>query len=672
MPLARSVLAPLAAVALLGSLPAWAEDGPVCAPVTTIPLERHLRQLSLDLLGRPPTIEEYEAARAKGTVTVDDVRELMKSDSFYGRMRAYHRALLWSNVSSSVNNGGGTRIAGAGTGADPLSLRSNTSSPIRGGNGASCDGYIPQDACAAKANIQDAHTDSEDPSRCFDARGVPLPVSWDYDTTLYYQCDRLDFLADGKTVDPTINSCAKAVSAGKIDAKYLYFCDMRRVGTVLAPHMCKPSPSKTTTAALTEERLDGAGKVIAFAHPSPPAGTSLTELKRCTLSLELRNGVQGSYVPQRGCMEREGYVTRPAPFWDASGSEMRVCAVEAQARSENPWTKELCTTSRFTGDRSCGCGENMRRCEGAAAATHNLRVAAFNEEPERIADAVVRNDEPYFNILTTRRSFVNGPLSQLYRDGQQGVGVFSLTAPAPAETLPDVPFADKDTWKSYVRGPQHSGVLTAPAFLYRFPTQRARVNHFYSSFLCKAFVPSSNKPPPAEDACNRENNLARRCGCKDCHATIEPTGAHWGRFAERGALYLEPSRFPRYDPKCEACAIAGNVSCNGECAQYVMQAYDGDGAESLGRLSSYLYRTPEEEQNIEGGPQVLVQRMLQTGAMERCTVQRVWREFLGRPMTSQEQVLYLDAFANDFARDNYRLKGLIERLVLSDAYRRID
>ncbi len=670
MPLARSVLAPLAAVALLGSLPAWAEDGPVCAPVTKIPLERHLRQLSLDLLGRPPTVEEYEAARAKGAVTVEDVRGLMTSDAFYDRMRAYHRALMWSNVSSSVNNNSNTRVGGTGTGVDPLSLRNNASGAIRGGNGASCDGYIPQDECSKKEYVQDPHVDSVGEARCYDKHDVPLPVSWDYDTTLYYQCDRQDLAADGKTVDPAYNTCEKA--AAKFGAKYLYFCDMRRVGTILAPHLCKPSPSKTTTAVLTEERLDASGKVIAFAHPSPPPGTALTELKRCTLALESRNGVQGSYVPQRGCMEREGFVTRPAPFWNAGAAAVQVCAVEAQTRSENPWTKETCTTSRFTGDRSCGCGDNMRRCEAPNGVTHNARVAAINEEPERIADAVIRNDEPYFNILTTRRSLVNGPLSQLYRDGQQGVGVFALSAPAAAETMPDVPYADSGRWDTYIRGPQHSGVLTTPAFLYRFPTQRARVNHFYSSFLCKAFVPSNNKPPPAEDACNRENNLARRCGCKDCHATIEPTGAHWGRFAERGALYLEPSRFPRYEPKCEACALAGNVSCNGECAQYVMQAYDGDGAESLGRLTSYLYRTSDEEQNIEGGPQVLVQRMLQTGAMERCAVQRIWREFLGRPMSSQEQVLYLDQFANDFARDNYRLKGLIERLVLSDAYRRID
>jgi hypothetical protein len=366
-------------------------------------------------------------------------------------------------------------------------------------------------------------------------------------------------------------------------------------------------------------------------------------------------------------------VTRPAPFWSATGADVRVCAIEAQTRATNPWTMESCTTARFNGDRSCGCGEGMRRCEATDGSTHNARVAAINTEPELIADAVVRRDEPYFNLLTTRRSFVNGPLSSLFRDTQQGVGVFGITPPAPPEAVPAVPYTDTTTWSEYVRDSEQSGVLTTASYLHRFPTQRARVNHFYSAFLCKTFAPPENaRNPAAEDACNRENNLAKRCGCNYCHATIEPTGAHWGRFAERSALFLDPSAFPRFDPKCRDCALSGNTSCGGECNQYVMQAYDGDGANSLGLLKTYLYRTADEEQNIDGGPQLLVQRMLQTGDLERCTVRRVWQEFVGRPMSAEEQRLYLQPLAEDFAKDGHRFKALIERVLTSEVYRRID
>jgi hypothetical protein len=668
---ARCCLATLAATVLLAAAPALA-DAPVCAPVTKVPLERHLRQLSLDLLGRPPTYEEYQAARAKGEVTVEDVRALMQKEEFYSRIRAYHRALLWSNLSASVNNNGNSRMSGAGSATDALSLRGNSSRPLRGANNQGCDSYIAQDVCDAR---QDPHADPALPAAAdcakerYDARGVPLPVSWDYDTN-FYRCDRLDLISSTPTptYDSTINSCAEAKNRGRLDDKLMYFCDMRRVSGALVPHLCTPDPTKVSAAGYTQEVLDGT-RVVAFT-----SATSTAKLERCTLKLGLRNGnLQGTYEPQRGCLQREGYVTRPAPFWSTTGADVRVCAIEAQERTANPWTLEPCTTARFNGDRSCGCGEGMRRCEAPDGVTHNARVAAFNAEPELIADSVVRRDEPYFNILTTRRSFVNGPLSQLYRDRQQGVGVFSATPPADPAVLPDVPYTEASTWKEYVRDEQHSGVLTTASFLYRFPTQRARVNHFYSAVLCKAFTPAdSGRVPAAEDACNRENNLAKRCGCNYCHATIEPTGAHWGRFAERAALFLDPDHFPRYDPKCRDCALSGNTSCGGECTQYVMQAYDGDGAGSLGMLKTYLYRTPEEERNIDGGPELLVRRMLQTGDLERCTVRRVWQEFLGRPMSAEEQRLYLEPLAEGFARDGHRFKALIERLVMTDAYRRID
>ncbi len=670
MRLARRFLAPLATAVLLASLPALAEE-PVCAPVSKVPLERHLRQLTLDLLGRPPTYEEYQAARDKGQVTAEDVRALMGKEEFYARIRGYHRALLWSNVSASVNNNGNSRMSGTGSATDALSLRGNSSRPLRGANGQGCDSYVAQDVCSAR---QDPHVDPALPATAdactqerYDERGVPLPVSWDYDVN-FYNCERLD----QTPTNANIKTCQDAITAGRIGADSLYFCDMRRINIgspavpTLVPHLCRP---RTATLAAVVDAADS-NRIVAWADAT-------TRLDRCGLKLTQRrtNGVEikGAYEPQRGCVQREGYVTRPAPFWNAGTPDVRVCAIEAQARLANPWTLEPCTTARFNGDRSCGCGEGMRRCEAPNGSTHTARIEALNDEPELIAESVVRRDEPYFNILTTRRSFVNGPLSALYRDTQQGVGVLSVTPPAAPEVLPEIPFAQADTWKEYVRDGEHSGVLTTPSFLYRFPTQRARVNHFYAAFLCKAFTPPDNaRQPAAEDACNRENNLAKRCGCNYCHATIEPTGAHWGRYAERAALFLHPEQFPRYDPKCRDCALSGNTSCGGECGQYVMQAYDGDGANSLGMLKTYLYRTADEERNIESGPALLVERMLQTGDLERCAVRRVWQEFLGRPMSAEEQRMYLQPLADDFARDGHRFKALIERVVMSDAYRRID
>lgn len=666
MPPAGSRLALLAALALVAAPAAAPAEEAVCGPVKKVPLERYLRQLTLDLLGRPPTLAEYRAAQARGEVTAEQVRALMDEEEFYGRIRGYHRSLLWANIRMSVFNNGDARVSGSGAAGSALGLSNTPSSRLRGANGASCDSFIAQDDC--NASRQDPHSEPATPKVCRDAQGVPLPVSYDYDTSLY-RCERLD----QNPTDATITSCEAAVSRGRMEARYLFFCDMRRVGTALVPHLCRPDPGRANTAVLTQEVLDGNGRVVAFAHPNPASNPNPARLDRCTLELTLRSGVRGAWVPQTGCIQREGFVTRPAPFWLPAGSpDVRVCAIEAQTRTANPYTLETCETTRFWNDRSCGCGEGMRRCEGSGQAVHDVRVAAFNAEPELIADSVVRRDEPYFNLLTTRRSFLNGPLSQFHRQ-RQGLGTFSVSPPAAPEALPELPFPEVDTWREYVRAPEHSGVLTTPAWLYRFPTQRARVSHFYEAFLCKAFTPPANATlPAAEDACNRENNLARRCGCAYCHATIEPVGAHWGRFAERAAFFLSPEQFPRFDARCRDCALAGDTNCGGLCGNYVMRAFDGDGARTLGMLSTYLYRTPEEEPNIDGGPRLLVQRMLQTGDLERCTVRRLWQHLLGRPMSAEEQRLYLEQLAQDFARGGHRFKGLVESIVMTDAYRRID
>ncbi|MEY4577348.1 MAG: hypothetical protein RL701_2051 [Pseudomonadota bacterium] len=659
------------ALALSGmAAQAWGQDatGLECSDVSrqTAPT-RQLRQLYLDLLGRPPNSDEYKEQTAKGEITEADIEALLTREEFYGRMKTYHRALLRANVSASVPNNGDARLSLAGDGNKPLETRGNVSTQLRGRNGQGCDHFIPQDDCKNPSLQQDPHAEGPASAKtCRDAQGIPLPVSFDYDTDLY-ACTALT----GAT------SCDDAVTKGMLPAKYLYFCDMRRGAMgVLAPFSCLPDASKPTPKTLSQEVTDDAAHVIAFANPTPPMnpGNTVIRLDRCTLSMSMSNGVRGTFNPQRGCVQREGWVMAAAPFWDTTGvSEVAACAIEAQNRDANPITLATCTGANFLGDRSCGCGANFARCEPGDSSVFQARVDAINEEPLLIADSVLRRDEDYTQILTTRRSFINGVLSALYTQAQAPRSL-AITPPLTREALPSLPYTmPASEWTEYTRADNASGVLTTPAYLYRFPTSRSRVAQFYEAFLCKSFSPPADavSPDPA-DLCNRENNLAKRCGCNYCHATIEPTGAHWGRFSERSAEYLDPLRFPKFDAKCRDCALANNTTCDGECNNYVMQAYDGDGANSLGMLKSYLYRTEADEANVTGGPQLLVERMLQTGDVERCVVTRIWKEFLGRPMSVDEQELYMGQLVDDFGSDSRNLKHLIRNVVMTDAYRRID
>ncbi|MBX7114649.1 MAG: DUF1585 domain-containing protein, partial [Myxococcaceae bacterium] len=484
----------------------WAQAADTCEEAPALSPSRYLRQLYLDLLGRPPSIDEYRAAAMKGAVTAEDLNELMTRDAFYAQTKAYHRALLRANVNASVFNNGESRVRPTTDGAKPLEGRPNGSGTTRGRNGIGCDHFIEQDNC--NASREDDHAEPA-VKICRDSNGVPMPVSFDYDNTVY-QCTAL-----------TAANCFAAASAGLLAGtgtgatdKLLYYCDMRRQpdGT-LRPSLCLPDPTKPTTAALTQQVLDSDGRVVSFVNPTPVASAAFNQLDRCDLTLLDNRGIKGSYIARRGCLQRDGYTTAAAPYWDTSGATtVTSCAIEAQTNAVNPATLSSCETGAFTSDRSCGCGQNFRRCEYAEGTTqvHASRVNAVNDEPLQIIDSVVRRDEDYFNILTTRRSFMNSTLSSFYRE-KLGIGVWTVSPPTSLEAMPAIDDTGSATeWVEYTRDENASGVLTTPAYLLRFPTQRARVNEFYEAFLCKHFAPPAGaKVPAADDACNRENNLAK-------------------------------------------------------------------------------------------------------------------------------------------------------------------
>src|SRR3954454_18171606 len=101
----------LVSACLLLCFPAGAMAADQCAPsVAKVALERNLRQLYLDLLGRPPNIDEYRFAQAKGVITEADVDELMSRQEFFDRVKTYHRSLLRANVSASVYDNGDVRV----------------------------------------------------------------------------------------------------------------------------------------------------------------------------------------------------------------------------------------------------------------------------------------------------------------------------------------------------------------------------------------------------------------------------------------------------------------------------------------------------------------------------------------------------------------------------------
>ena len=81
------------------SHPAAAQSTPLqCAPTENVDKDRLLRQLTLDLLGRIPTIDELAAASAVDELDDKFLETMLQSDEYFAQVRAYHRTLLWSTL----------------------------------------------------------------------------------------------------------------------------------------------------------------------------------------------------------------------------------------------------------------------------------------------------------------------------------------------------------------------------------------------------------------------------------------------------------------------------------------------------------------------------------------------------------------------------------------------
>lgn len=361
---------------------------------------------------------------------------------------------------------------------------------------------------------------------------------------------------------------------------------------------------------------------------------------------------------------QEGYV-EVEPYW-APGTTVKVCAYDAQDALVSPSGTD-CSTVEASNDPGCGCGPDLRWCALASEAVDI--TAAMGEDIERRVSRVITEDLPYLELLQGDVGFVNGPLAYFLKH-QTGVSTTIRFAEPPVDpaVLPDLDYDDADTWVEIHLGDHHSGVLTAPGFLLRFMTNRARANRFYNDFLCQPFQPPDGGLPvptgvPTVDLTERE-------GCAYCHALLEPAAAHWGRWSTSGAAYLDPDAYGAYDPTCAVCGLAGST-CPSVCDRYyVTKALAPEEAPYLGWLKALEFLEPDQEVNVELGPAWLVDTTVADGRLTRCVVERATDWLLGRPLGPEDEG-WVDGLAVEFAAGGFRYDQLVKSIVTSDVYRRV-
>ena len=370
-------------------------------------------------------------------------------------------------------------------------------------------------------------------------------------------------------------------------------------------------------------------------------------------------------IPSPNGGRAEGWVL-VEPYW-APGTELRVCAYDAQEQAVSP-TGTDCSTRRAYVDAGCGCGPNLRWC--APPSEEAVLAESFGEAVDQRVGRMLDADASWLALLTGTRGIVNGPMADFYRhrsDLPRGLQ-FDDLAVAP-EALPELGWSQRDTWVEVELGDQHAGVLTSPAYLLRFTTGRARANQFHQSFLCEPFQPPTGGLTALNDP-NPTLDLTQRTGCNYCHALLEPAAAHWGRWTEFGAGYLSPEDYAIYDATCAECA-AGGVDCPDYCEEhYLVRTLSSEQDPYVGQLMAYQFLEERHFANVEQGPRRLVNQGDVDGRLPRCAAKKTAEWLLGRDLESADEP-WLEELATSFATGGYRWRALVREIVLSDSYRSV-
>jgi hypothetical protein len=378
----------------------------------------------------------------------------------------------------------------------------------------------------------------------------------------------------------------------------------------------------------------------------------------------------------------EGYV-EVHPYWESDPAKtIKVCAFDAQASetytlpaSDADAGTHSCDTMLAIGKtKFCGCGPNLNYCMLTSVVQTRV-LADLREQVLRFVDEFSTGARPYSNILKAKTIHYNGPLVHYFKylAQRQTLGR-TQNAHAPADgTLPDLKYTDTDTWMAVEREAPHAGVLTLPAFLLRFQTNRGRANRYRIAFLGEYFQPPSTK----DVNCNPDgDDLTQRCVCRNCHVALEPIAAYFGQFAEAGSMSVRD--FAQSYATAAECAQMIAPRSSSYCDRFYSIVPDlQDPDIRRYRLKALQYadaKHPSIQPHFDEGPAALAQADIMSGAFHEVAIEHLFEFLMKRPpnldpTSADYEGETLAEVAKEFqATDDFRLA--VRRLVELPLYRR--
>jgi hypothetical protein len=359
-----------------------------------------------------------------------------------------------------------------------------------------------------------------------------------------------------------------------------------------------------------------------------------------------------------------------APYWDPQ-NPIPVCAFEAQeaASVTIKGKAATCNTNAGAASPECGCGKDLAYCYPAVPGlVDDVLKASLREQIELMVDDVATGSAPYTDLLLTTKAKENGPIAFWKKNLATSFSTsLTFNVPDPQEPILDKKFTDA-TWTEIDRKSTHAGALTLPAYLLRFPTNRARANRFRIDFTCQYFVPPEQlSPAPGCDP--TAEDITQRCNCQYCHQTLEPMASYFGGFAESGTTRMsDKAMFPITDASCNS------ANPSAFCGRFYATQPDSHNA---GTLLAYQFadKHPLYTSHIQAGPRELAQGIIDDGTFAQCTVKNVFSHFAKRDLRSEgaesDEYMLMNDLASGFSKNGYDMRWLVQQIVSLPQYRRV-
>ena len=249
---------------------------------------------------------------------------------------------------------------------------------------------------------------------------------------------------------------------------------------------------------------------------------------------------------------------------------------------------------------------------------------AMGAEPLQIIRAIIDEDRPITDVVTTQQTIANPTLAALY----------------------GLPYTGKDeewSWTSYQDGRPMAGILSSASFWLRYSADatnfnRRRANAVAGILLCSDFFNREGAFEFGIDESNLqniENAVATEPGCLSCHSSLDPMAAFFGGFAERSEDADTIQSYTRYSAHT-ADWYTG----------WTPPAYYGHPGQDIEDLGAMIAADPR---------------------FSRCAARRVYEGLVHAELPGNS--VLPDAFVDD---DQQRIRAFALRVVHSDAYRADD